>query len=626
MLTSSLLLQADSLRLGLPDRSVHTICTSSPYWSLRDYKLFPTAWPAVPDFRPLPELDPAPFPGCDPGCDHEWGALQRKHLRGKVGDQTTIGHRPYGEGRLSKASVGRWCQKCGGWLGCLGQEPTPAMFTAHLVALSREFWRVLRDDGTYWLNLGDSYAGKGGQQVRQTNTGAGPACDRRSASSVAGLKQKDIVGIPWRVAFALQADGWYLRICNVWAKGRDGEVGNDGYGCSMPMSRTDAPVISHESVLLLTKKPRYYYDAEAVRVHWIDWSEKNPDRREKSHNLRSVWIIPPEPYAGAHFAVFPTGLPELCLKASVSERGVCSGCGAPWKRVVERTKYEPPIVSEGVRNVDESRGDKTRKLSGSDYNRSVRILNEDWVPSCACYGKPERGPVTCPRCKGSGKKRAYPRGNQEWNAGTVAIGGQPQRDTKGGVTNCPAVEIDEPCPKCKGEGTVIGDVWPDGTPTRGPVPCAKCKETGRELIWSQNLKRAEFTAQTGRTDGHFTADGTTLRGRHPQETGRPCPACSGTGTVTGELWPADMDDWPVSPSIVLDPFCGSARTGAACRRIPGPASFIGADLSGPYLREHAAATLATRSVEMGDDVKGRRGKGPQGDLSGLPLFSLEERE
>lgn len=551
MLISSLLLQADSLKLGLPDRSVHTICTSSPYWSLRDYKLSPTAWPAVPDFRPLPELDPAVFPGCDPDCDHEWGALQRVCLRGKVGDKTTVGQ-PEG-GRLQKASTGRWCQKCGGWLGCLGQEPTPAMFTAHLVALSREFWRVLRDDGTYWLNLGDSYCstprGNRSDGV-ETSSLTNP---RRQAGIVRngrpgtppGLRQKDLVGIPWRVAFALQADGWYLRICNVWAKGRDGEVGDDGYGCSMPMSRTDAPTISHESVFLLTKKPRYYYDAEAVRVHWIDWSEKNPARRKKSHNLRSVWVLPPEPFAGAHFAVFPTGLPELCLRASVSERGVCPECGAPWKRAVERTVSDSP---SGHRGSSFFLG-KTGSQQGERVGRGPRtsaLVTVGWVPGCECYGKPSRGPVTCSKCRGSGKKRVYPRGNQEWNAGAVATGGQPQRDTKGGVTNCPAVEIDEPCPHCAGSGTAIGG-----------------------------------------------------------------------------LWPGNVDDWPTSPSIILDPFCGSARTGAACRRIPGPASFIGTDLSGPYLREHAAATLATRSVEMGDCVKERKGVK---ELSDLPLFSLGEQE
>jgi DNA modification methylase len=233
--------------------------------------------------------------------------------------------------------------------GQIGLEPTPDAYVQTLVAVFREVRRVLRDDGTVWLNLGDSYSGSGKGQM-----GSGSASDRRGAkqgtsvgtlsgglpTNYSNLKPKDLIGIPWRVAFALQADGWYLRSDIIWAKGVSF---CDSYaGTVMPESVTDRPTRAHEYLFLLTKSPRYYYDADAVRERGTEpagtyAAVKGPATHARSlasgapahgnevegvgwtysgtRNLRSVWTINPQPYREAHFATFPTALVEPCIKA-----------------------------------------------------------------------------------------------------------------------------------------------------------------------------------------------------------------------------------------------------------------------------------------------------------------------
>jgi len=189
----------------------------------------------------------------------------------------------------------------------LGLEAIPEGYVAALVDVFREVWRVLRDDGTLWLNLGDCY--------NAYNGGSGPSSRidhplnerNRQKPSVPtgfglrnkGLKPKDLVGIPWRVAFALQADGWYLRSDIIWAKPNP-----------MPESVTDRPTKAHEYIFLLTKSERYVYDAEAIKEEGVVWY---------SRNRRSVWVIPSQPYPEAHFATFPEALVEPCVLAGSPE-------------------------------------------------------------------------------------------------------------------------------------------------------------------------------------------------------------------------------------------------------------------------------------------------------------------
>jgi DNA modification methylase len=233
--------------------------------------------------------------------------------------------------------------------GQLGLERTPEEYVANMVAVFAEVRRVLKPSGTCWLNLGDSYAGAlpagGGTMAgfndryfgRDTDGGKQAEVDtgKPAREAVAGLKPKDLVGIPWRVAFALQADGWYLRSDIIWSKPNP-----------MPESVTDRPTKSHEYLFLLTKSPRYYFDADAVREPHSDDRPLNPYRLDKpgipnrgtnpgmtgknlgvfgnpaGRNIRSVWSIATRPYPGAHFAVFPPELPERCIKAGSPQAGL----------------------------------------------------------------------------------------------------------------------------------------------------------------------------------------------------------------------------------------------------------------------------------------------------------------
>lgn len=214
----------------------------------------------------------------------------------------------------------------------IGLEQTPEEFVAELVAVFREVRRVLRDDGTLWLNLGDCYAndGKwggssGGKHVRALHGKTSIGRSKRST----GLKPKDLVGMPWRVAFALQADGWWLRSDIVWSKPNP-----------MPESVTDRPTKAHEYVFLLSKSERYFYDSAAIAEplkHPESATEEDasrafsrrrstaPEQRQReatltrptptTRNARTVWTIPSEPYDGAHFACFPTQLAQRCILA-----------------------------------------------------------------------------------------------------------------------------------------------------------------------------------------------------------------------------------------------------------------------------------------------------------------------
>lgn len=257
--------------------------------------------------------------------------------------------------------------------GQLGLEGTPEEFTAAMVEVFEEVRRVLRPDGTLWLNIGDSYCstdkwGGGGKNTgKQTVDSAGGVPSwavRAKKEKIAGLKPKDLVGIPWLLAFALRAAGWYLRSEIIWHK-----------PTAMPESVTDRPTKSHEQIFLLTKTPRYFFDKQAVaepttgnahnRGNGVNPKARIPGRNSRIHvsrvgnapqsrqngsfsaavaglvetrNIRTVWTLVAESFKGAHFATFPTTIPERCIKAGTSAKGCCSKCGAPWKRQIEKTR------------------------------------------------------------------------------------------------------------------------------------------------------------------------------------------------------------------------------------------------------------------------------------------------
>lgn len=240
----------------------------------------------------------------------------------------------------------------------IGLEDTPTEYITRLVQVFQEVHRVLRPDGTLWLNLGDSYFGGGYSNhringERWLDEHGGDRRRTRQADRIRAnpdLKPKDLLGIPWRVAFALQAAGWWLRADVIWAK-----------GSCLPESVTDRPTRSHEYVFLLTKSPTYFYDQVAIREPLAHTNEqrttatyttthygarnggnggldalaarmRNGDHT--SRNKRSVWHINPRPFPGAHFAVMPPELAQLCILAGSGE-GCCSACRVPYQRADE---------------------------------------------------------------------------------------------------------------------------------------------------------------------------------------------------------------------------------------------------------------------------------------------------
>src|SRR5208282_3715357 len=280
---------------ALPAESVHCAVTSPPYWGLRNYGISPSVWDG------------------DPACEHrfEFGAptsetnyvdkRRWQHTRnGRDEEQPTEKRVGW---KRETIEHGQFC-RCGAWQGCFGLEPSPELYVEHGVQVFREVRRVLRGDGTLWLNIGDSYAndGKWGGRTGGKHVAELHGEPIGGAKRNTGLKAKDLVGIPWMLAFALRADGWYLRSDIIWAKPNP-----------MPESVTDRPTKSHEYLFLLAKSEKYYYDAEAIKEESSGltgggfsqaYAENQPthgamrlDRPTDNgtRNKRSVWTVATQP-------------------------------------------------------------------------------------------------------------------------------------------------------------------------------------------------------------------------------------------------------------------------------------------------------------------------------------------
>ncbi len=369
--------------------SVQCCVTSPPYWGLRDYGIEGVVWDG------------------DADCAHEWGATTSG--LGGNGDGTSF-RRDKKAGQERGAPTGAFCRLCGAWHGCLGLEPTVDLFVKHMVAVFREVRRVLRPDGTVWLNLGDSYSA--GKPILDADfaacRGGKPRSNEQSALRSPGLKPKDLIMVPHRVAIALQDDGWWVRSAIVWAKGLS--FCPTYAGSVMPESCTDRPTSAYEMVFLLTKAARYYYDNDAVReAHAVahiqqqlappkDRGEARQFAKQGLHdyvnpagrNLRNVWAINPQPFPDAHFATFPEALVEPCIKAGSSPQA-CGVCGAPWERVVERKHYG----DKGPDREDEATvGMSRNKLGGQkEWDAYVPPRTTGWRPTCECQ---DRGCVELP--------------------------------------------------------------------------------------------------------------------------------------------------------------------------------------------------------------------------------------
>jgi DNA modification methylase len=255
-----------------------------------------------------------------------------------------------------------WGLRDYGVAGQIGLERTPEEYVANIVQVFREVKRVLRDDGTLWLNLGDSYTSGGRKERDPGQNKIHPAfegeafADGLRPDTPSGLKPKDLVGIPWRVAFALQADGWWLRSDIIWSKPNP-----------MPESVTDRPTKAHEYLFLLTKSARYYYDAEAIREpatsagKIVTLGNKSLSRGQATganvppsgnanadpvtvaplRNRRTVWTIPTQPYPEAHFATFPEALVEPCMAAG--SKGESDGLAKKDRSLVQTRMEQVPV-------------------------------------------------------------------------------------------------------------------------------------------------------------------------------------------------------------------------------------------------------------------------------------------
>lgn len=376
---------------GMPSDSVHTCVTSPPYFGLRDYGT-------------------GQWEGGDAGCDHRRAADPNAiATSGLLGSKRNVGN--------ALAGYGAICGKCGAKRidNQIGLEASPEAFVAALVEVFREVRRVLRPDGTCWVNLGDSYANPGNHrngegEVRSLKTskfhgGTAHLEQRRTTGTFEGLKPKDLIGIPWRVAFALQADGWWLRSDIIWHKPNP-----------MPESVTDRPTKAHEYIFMLSKSSKYFYDADAIREpntinpNWNYGSENyrrqittDDLRVDKQHlvarssgpgwagmapagpggngrNKRTVWTVATAPFSEAHFATFPPKLIEPCILSGTSERGCCAECGAPWVRVVENS-YTPHW--KGGHRGKNAVGDANGMVDMSHMPRLQKHTETTgWKPTC----------------------------------------------------------------------------------------------------------------------------------------------------------------------------------------------------------------------------------------------------
>ena len=410
-----MLVNGNALQIPLEDQSVQCCVTSPPYWGLRDYGT-------------------AEWVGGDPDCEH-LSAKEKSRYDYSMPESAQCGtHKGMKEG----TDAPRWkniCPDCGAVKidNQLGLEQTPEEYVENMVAVFREVWRVLRDDGTLWLNLGDSYAGSGKGPSKSISKEYQEMEEAHSGIVPVGLKQKDLVGIPWRVALALQADGWYLRNDIIWHKPNP-----------MPESVQDRCTKSHEYIFLLTKNPRYFYDNDAIRVplkdfprtlrgvnvnkntkgspgqtpHTITQPRKNIRKEfestqggggtsfvghsgyykengelicdpKKGANKKTVWTVSTKSYHGAHYATFPPDLIDDCIKAGTSEKGKCPNCGTPWKRVKE-------VVSRPDREAQEIRANMVGVIPGRDKEcrmnskdmASIVYKDAGWEAGCECGLEP----------------------------------------------------------------------------------------------------------------------------------------------------------------------------------------------------------------------------------------------
>ena len=413
------LYQGDSMSVlkELPAKSVHCAITSPPYWGLRDYGT-------------------GTWVGGNPECDHVRAEIRTGNLaasayttRGGAKKVATIPDIQF-QGTCGKCGARRTDSQIGSEpspdCGTHGQAQCGGCFVCSMVGVFREVFRVLRDDGTCWINLGDSYGGKvGWKSGDNTYSTLGPKRDGLKPTNAVFIKtpkhdkespQKsdlpsgNLLGIPWRVALALQADGWVLRSAIPWVK-----------RSPLPESCESRPTKAVEDIFLFTKSMDYYFDMEAIKPPGTNWGTRDrsnfkgrriPGQSPHSglenadssdgRNFRNsdLWfqsIKPPHglcgvgdeligldvtshPYKGAHFSVFPPKLVEPMILAGTSAKGCCAKCGEPWTRITEREQLTRERPNEYVKRT----GEEGTGNSCGNQVAGVEVVTKGWQPVCSC--------------------------------------------------------------------------------------------------------------------------------------------------------------------------------------------------------------------------------------------------
>jgi len=559
-LTSAVIV-ADARRIPLPDESVHLVVTSPPYWALRDYGLPPSVW------------------GGDPECAHEWESARPAFLAFPIdesnrrADASESVHWQHGAGgggqnrhggdwRNAKKEArdvkvaSQWCQHCGAWLGCLGLEPTLPLYVEHLVEIFREVRRVLRADGVMALNLGDSYEGGGrggkgkgdehGQQVR----GCAPP---------SGLKAKDKILVPARVAMALQDDGWWLRNDVPCLK-----------TAPMPESAKDRFSTAHEFVLHLTKSARAWWDADAIRRPLRDSSIVRGARGYTGAFKGQYRGDPTEERYQSGRPLDPKDVPPNVQGAHTFGASLVvdeQGRGGVWKdRHAGWKALRTGRTGDGHSGYFDADGRARFDAKGRNYRTTDLILDEDGEPLVFVWR---------PQPFGGPHFATFPEG--------VAL---------------PWVQAACPPRACEACGQGWVRVVAKPTPPASVFTATATPDDGRVRFSRKNGERRG----TGQKLQDWLND-------HPPTTLGWQPTCDCNGAVRFRgvaLWSAwhlmDPDGslqerLPTVPGTVLDPFAGTGTVGVACAK--QWRRFVGVDASSTY-----AAIASTRIREaFGETVR-----------------------
>ena len=396
----------------------------------------------------LRDYGTAKWEGGDPNCEH-----LGKPVPSRAGFNERYFGTPSSDNNKQDAlrePMGQVCTKCGAVRidQQIGLEQTPDEYIANLVAVFRECKRILRDDGTLWVNIGDSYTSmKSRYNQKAQNLNGGKSQDNEFQGNKTdlyhhpelGLKDKDLIGIPWMLAFALRADGWYLRQDIIWAKPNP-----------MPESVKDRCTKSHEYIFLLSKSAKYYYDNEAImevatgfdgrkdtkykggpkdmaggaherwqyksletgRTGEVHSGYENPDgslrvsfddKGVPVRNKRDVWTVTTSPYKGAHYATFPPKLIEPMILAGCPQI-VCAKCGAPYQRVLERVDKRHWTERNDYRSGDKYKFEYLESKQRNEIGRndapasfkSPEMIDKGFQPTCNCNAGTTSGIVLDP--------------------------------------------------------------------------------------------------------------------------------------------------------------------------------------------------------------------------------------